>query len=287
MNKSLGIFFIVCLISIRAIFAQDSNTDTKIKSKKSYLTDTGHWTIEIPIWVPGFRGEFAFGDVKIEGEDGTDPLPEHPIEPPEFGDVFKRLFKSNFSLNYFFLSSVSYTNKRFYSELDMFSGAVGEELVFRYNNQSLVSAKAHSDLLRLSAGYQLYRHSLFSDKARYLLYGYGGMRLHNFKVESNLDNTGISLKIDPLWIEPILGLRNEINFDYWQLIIQADMGSFGVNDNFSYQLNFYAYYRISNLLSIKAGWNSWLSKYQDRFKNDDLELKVHLAGPVTALVFNF
>ncbi len=287
MNRSTCIFFILCLISIQTIYAQGSNPDGKVKNKKSYLTDSSHWTIEIPIWIPGFRGEFAYGEVEIEGEDGTDPVPGHPIEPPRFGDVFKRLFKTNFSLNYFFLTSVSYTHKRFYSELDLFSGTVGEDLKFRYNDKSLVNAKAHSDLFRLSAGYEFYRHSLFSDKAKYLLYGYGGIRLHNFKVESNLDNTGISLEIDPLWIEPLLGLRNEINFDYWQFIIQADMGSFGINDKFSYQLNFYAFYRISNLLSVKAGWNSWYSNYQDRFKNEDLVLKVHLAGPVAALVFNF
>lgn len=287
MNKSLSIFFIFCLISIQTIYAQDSIPDAKVKSKKSYLTDTGHWTIEIPIWIPGFRGEFAYGDVELEGEDGTDPVPEHPIEPPKFGDVFKRLFKTNGSLNYFFLSSISYSNKKFYSEIDLFSGTVGKDLKFRYNDESLVSANAHSDLFRLSAGYELYRHPLFSDKGRYQLFGYGGVRLHNFKIESNLDDTDITLKIDPLWIEPILGVKNEIKLDYWQFVIQADVGSFGINDKFSYQLNFYAFYRISNLLSVKAGWNSWYSNYHDRFKNEDLVLKVHLAGPVAALVFNF
>jgi len=31
------------------------------------------WSLELPLWVPGFAGEFAYGDVSIEGEDGSDP----------------------------------------------------------------------------------------------------------------------------------------------------------------------------------------------------------------------
>jgi hypothetical protein len=287
MIKRLVIFFIICLISIQAIHSQDSISYSNIKKKQSYRTDSSHWTIEIPIWIPGFRGEFAYGDVELEGEDGTVPVPEHPIEPPKFGDALKRIFNTKGSLNYFFIGSFSYTNKRFYSELDLFSGTVGEKLKFIYNNNTLVGAKIHTDLFRLNAGYTLLRRPVFSEKADYLLYGYGGIRFHNFKIESNLDNIGKTLKIDPLWIEPIVGLNNVIKIDYWQFVAQADMGSFGIEDKFSYQLNLFAFYRISNLLSVKAGWNSWYSNYHDRFKNEDLVLKIHLAGPVAGLVFNF
>lgn len=142
-------------------------------------------------------------------------------------------------------------------------------------------------MLRFSIGYNFFHRPLFSNKALYQLYGYSGIRLHNFKVESNLDNLGKTLKVSPLLIEPILGLKNEIKLNYWQFVIQADMGSFAINDKVSYQLNLFVFYRISNLLSIKGGWNSWYVNYNDRFKNEDLLIKVHLAGPVAALVFNF
>ena len=281
------ILSILCVILTQAIGAQNSISETTKKKKQSYLNDSGHWTIEIPVWIPGFRGEFAYGDVELEGEDGTDPVPENPIEKPGFGDVFKRLFKTSGSLNYFFVSSVTYTNKKFYSEIDLFSGTVGESLKFRYNNEGLVGAKVHSDLFRLSAGYELYRRSIFSEKASYVLYGYSGIRFHNFKVKSDLNNMDRPLIIDPLWIEPILGFRNEINLKYWQFEFQADMGSFGISDKFSYMFNFHAFYRISNLISFKGGWNSWYSNYKDRLRGESLKLKVHLAGPVAAVVFNF
>lgn len=280
----------VCLIiaTIGSSFAQDSIPAPTKKKKQGFLLDDRHWTIEIPMWIPGFRGEFAYGDVELEGEDGNEDLtPENPIEKPGFGDAFKRLFKTSGSVNFVFVTSVSYTNKKFYADLDMFSGTVGADLLFRYSNKELVSVSAHSSLSRLSAGYQLYERPFFSDKARYKLFGYTGIRLQYFKLSSDLDRVGRTLKFDPLWIEPTLGVINELSFNSWQFIVRADMGSFGIDDKFSYMLNIHAFYRISSLLSFKLGWNAWYVKYNDLFRDESLKLKVHLAGPAGALVFNF
>ncbi|MEA3478027.1 MAG: hypothetical protein U9R60_07600 [Bacteroidota bacterium] len=43
------------------------------------------WSIEIPLWIPGFRGDFAYGDIDLEGEDGTDP--GDPENPPGGGNI--------------------------------------------------------------------------------------------------------------------------------------------------------------------------------------------------------
>lgn len=287
MKSRTLILFILCLIITQTLGAQDSIPETLIDTKQSFLTETRKWAIEIPIWIPGFRGEFAYGDVDLEGEDGWLPTPENPIEKPGFGGVFKRLFKSGWDLNYFFVTSVAYNNKKFYSELDLFSGTVGLSLKFRLNNKELVNAAIHSDLFRINAGYQLFEHPVLKDKAKYELFAYTGVRVQSFTLTSELDGIGKTLSVDPLWIEPVLGLRNELSFDYWKFVIQADIGSFGVDDKFSYMLNVNTFYRISNLLSLKLGWNAWYVNYNDRFKDESLKLKVHLAGPVGALVFNF
>ncbi len=287
MKIRVFIFFILCFIVPQTLSAQDTIPEPGKKKKQSFLTETRHWAIEIPVWIPGFRGEFAYGDVALEGEDGNDLTPENPIEKPSFGHGFKRLFKTGLDLNYFFVTRVSYTNKKFYSEFDLFSGTVGTSLKFRYNNKELVSANVHSDLSRLYAGYQLYEHSLFKNKAKYNLHGYGGIRVQNFKLTSDLDRISRTLKIDPLWVEPVVGVRNELVFNYWKFVVQTDMGSFGIDDKFSYMLNLNLFYRISNLLSFKMGWNAWYVNYNDRFKDESLKLKVYLAGPTSALVFNF
>ena len=88
----------------QTIVAQDSIPESGSKKKQSFLTETRHWNIEIPVWIPGFRGEFAYGDVELEGEDGSDLTPGNPIEKPDFGGAFKRLFKTGWDLNYFFLT---------------------------------------------------------------------------------------------------------------------------------------------------------------------------------------
>jgi len=281
------IFIILLAILGQNIVAQDTIPNFRKKKKQSYLSDTRKWNIEIPIWIPGFRGEIAYGDVELEGEDGWDPIPEHPFEPPNFGDTFKRFFKLKGNLNYFFVTSVAYQNKRFYGELDIFSGTIGSKIIYKYNNQELVSAKIHSDLARLNVGFLLLNRDIFTNKGEYKLSAFTGIRVHNINVKSNLNHTNISLNIHPLWIEPVLGIRNEFTFNYWKFVLKADMGSFDIDDKFSYMLNFYAFHRISNLLSLKMGWNDWYVNYNNRYRNENLKLKVHLAGPVAALVFNF
>lgn len=65
--------------------------------------------------VLGFRGEFAYGDVTVEAEDGQFPgEPENPIEPPPTGEppwgngnIFSRLFTSSAYLKFFFMSRIT------------------------------------------------------------------------------------------------------------------------------------------------------------------------------------
>lgn len=281
-------YVVVLMLLIVSVCSAQNNKDKVSKKKeKSYLTDNRKWTIELPLWVPGYRGDFVYGEVEIEGEDGTLPSPEHPIAKPGFGDVFKRLFKTRFDLNYFFVTAISYENKRFYGELDMFTGTLGSSLIFRSNNHKLVSASIHADLLRLHAGYNIFEKPLLAERAKYELCGYGGIRLHHFYVKTKINDVGVSMDIEPVWIEPVLGLRNELYFKNWKFIVQGDMGSFWIDGKYSYFLNLHSYYRMSNLLSVKVGWNSWYIYYKDRFKNENLRLKTHLAGPVAAIVFNF
>lgn len=259
----------------------------EIEKKVGYLKEERKWSVELPIWIPGFRGEFAYGEAGIEGEDGTTPVPEHPIEKPGFADVFRRLFRSRFDLNYFLVLGVSYDDERFYGEIDAFTGSVGSSIIFRTFNYRLVRSSVHADLVHFKLGYNLYERTIQSTNGLYQLYGITGIRLHNFYVKAGNDEVQTYLTISPLWIEPILGARNEILYKNWKFILQGDIGNFWINDKFSYQLNIHAYYRASNLVSLKIGWNTWYINYRDKFSNDDLLLKTHLAGPIASVTFHF
>ena len=109
--------------------AQDSLTKKEIRIQESdFLIPGNPWTVEIPLWIPGFAGEFAYGDISIEGEDGI----QNPIEPGPpgsgIGDIFSRLFTTNWYLKFFYLNKVAYEQNRVKAQIDMLAGAVGRRL---------------------------------------------------------------------------------------------------------------------------------------------------------------
>lgn len=282
----LCILILLSFISSNICKAQNSNQSFNNKLQRDFLTDSSKWSIEVPIWIPGFRGEFAYGDIELEGEDGASP--ENPIEPGwKPGDNLSRIFGKNGNLNFFFMNRIAYKNKRFYSQFDAFSGSVGGKIYFRYNNVDVVKARFTTVLTRLYAGYKFVDEQSVSGKTNFNLYGYGGMRMHYVYVKSQLTGLDTQVKVEPLWVEPILGVRNELVLNRWQFIASGDIGSFNINDKFSYMVNFYAYYRLSNLLSVKVGWCGWDIKYNDKYSGEDLSLKMHLEGPASALTFHF
>ncbi len=287
MKVTVYIATILILLLSSHLYAQDSKSKGKARNKVGFLEEDRKWTVELPVWIPGFRGEFAYGQAGIEGEDGTTPKPEHPIERPDFGDVFNRLFRTGFDLNYFFVIGVSYDDQRFYGEIDAFTGSVGSSLVFRTSDYKLIRASVNADLAHIRLGYNIFERSVLSDKGKYQLYGITGTRLYSFYIKAGNNDIETYLKISPIWIEPILGARNEIIFKNWKFLVYGDIGSFWINERFSYQMNLQANYRLSNLLSFKFGWNSWYIKYRDKSGKDELLLKTHLAGPMASVSFCF
>lgn len=279
------IFLLFFVLLTQLIVAQNSVSKKKNKPQKSFLNDERKWTIEVPVWIPGFRGDFTYGEVSLEGEDGV--IPENPIEKPDAGNIFNRLFKTSGSLNFFFMNKISYHNQKFFSEFDAFSGSVGGKIKFRYNNKELVQAKFSTYLFRIYAGYQLYEKRSVSENWNYKLYGYGGVRIHSVNVKSKLNGIDRKLKVTPLWSEPILGIKNDFSLKNWQFVLAGDVGHFNIDGKISYMINVCSYYRISNLLSVKAGWIDWDIKYKDSYKDEALKLKMHLSGPIAAIVFHF
>jgi hypothetical protein len=78
MHKAV-LFIFTCIFIPVIISAQDSLTKKETRILEAdFLIPGKPWTVEIPLWIPGFAGEFAFGDINIEGEDGI----QNPIEPP-------------------------------------------------------------------------------------------------------------------------------------------------------------------------------------------------------------
>ena len=286
MKISFTFFLFLSVFLALDSFSQDT-IPVNNKLHRNYLNNNGKWAIEIPIWIPGFRGEYSYGDISLEGEDGKNPKPEQPIEKPGFGDVFKRLFNTNGSLNFVFMGKASFTTDKFIVQFDGFSGNVGQSTVFRYNNKELISAHFSTNLFRLFGGYEIVDVWSNSGKLNYRLQPYGGIRYQDVNLKVDIDIIEKHADVTPLWVEPILGVRNELALKRWDFILNGDFGVWDVKNEFSFMINFATHYRISNLISLKAGWTVWNINYKKNISDEDLKIKLNLAGPSTAITFHF
>jgi hypothetical protein len=287
MTKVFILFIII--LSLPAICsAQDSLTKKEIRIQESdFLVPGNPWTIEIPLWIPGFAGEFAYGDISIEGEDGI----QNPIEPEPpgsgIGDIFSRLFTTNWYLKFFYLTKVAYEQNKVKAEFDMMAGAVGNSLVFNYNNNELVQASFRTINIRLYAAYKFVEVLGPNEKFRYEVFAYGGIRTHFQRLQSELNGTGLELDINPIWVQPLIGLENQFTWKRWLLTLQGDYGGLLSQGKQSVQLSAFAHFRMGGLTSIKLGWNHLYMDQKNEFLQQDYTVKVDLSGPVVALAFHF
>lgn len=279
------IFLLALILTNFVSVSQDSKPEKKPKLYHNYLENERKWNWEIPIWIPGFRGEFAYGDISLEGEDGTTPVPEHPIEKPKPGDIFKRLFKSQFNLNFVFMSRISFTSNKFHTQIDGFSGSVGRSTIFRTNNAEIINARFNTNMYRFYCGYAVIEKWSKSGKLNYRLYPYAGIRMQDINVIADIFENKASIK--PFWIEPLIGFKNDLNLKRWQFVLNGDVGFFGSNKQFSSMINLNSYFRISNLVSVKAGWTHWYSRLNKNYLDENLKLEMNLSGPAAAVSFHF
>jgi hypothetical protein len=287
-EKIYKVSFIAMLLVwfVWGVNAQDSISTNHVKHRNNYITVNDHWLIEIPIWLPGFNGNLSYGDIYLESVDFSGS--GNPNDPGgHTSDILSRVFGMDSNLNYFFLNKIAYRNKKFYSQFDVISGSIGKSVFFQYNNADLVQMKFSIFLFRLFAGYKFYETKSNSEKWNYTLHGYGGVRIYKTYITSEFNKIDKSLEVEPLWVEPIIGVRNEFTLKKWRFLLQADVGNFNIGGKLSYMINFDAYFRINNLLSIKAGWNDLDVRFQDNYEGEELKLKMHFSGPALALTFHF
>ncbi len=284
--KNLFLIVIVFLIFGQTI-AQDTLTRKETRKLKSnFILNEKKWSLELPIWVPGFAGYFSYGDVSVEGDDGQNPV--NPIEPPDniFDGILSRLFKANWFLRFLYLTKVSYENNRFLAVFDAMTINIGSSIKFRSNENSLVDAKFGVSYGRLIGGFEFYEYNKVN-RFRYELFGYIGARIYYHSIATNINNTGVEINISPLKMSPVIGIYNQFTFKRWQIILQGDLGSTFDKNNHSTQISLWTYYQIGKLNSLKLGWNHLYYKTKGKFLRDDYQINATFSGPTIGLAFHF
>jgi hypothetical protein len=271
------------------IRAQETITKKEIrKQQASYLLSGRPWTIEVPLWIPGYAGSFAYGDVSIEGENGVDP--QNPYEPPPggvIGKIISRLFTDEWYLNFFFLTKIAYEKNKFLAQIDALSGSVGESVKFNYNNNLVVQANYRTTNIRIFGGYRFENAITSNQKFRYELFAYVGARTHFQKIYSNLDGVINMLDINPKWIEPLIGLQNQLTWKRWYVVLQGDYGGYFVESKYSFQGSGYVYFRSGKVTSLKLGWNHLVLNHSGDFLKQDYRINATFSGPSMGIAFHF
>jgi len=271
--------------------AQDSLSRREYRIQQAnFLVPNRPWTLEIPLWLPGFIGEFGYGDISIEGEDGS--IIVNPIEPPPpsgggIGNILSRLFTTNWYLKFFFLTRVAYEQDRIKGQFDIITGAVGSSVIFNYNNKELVQANFLSMMLRLYAGYKFLEFTGPNEKFRYEAFAYAGMRTYIQRLRSELNAGNFELDITPVLIESIIGLENQFTWKRWMMTVHGDYGSLFTHDRNSFQFGVSGSFRMGRATSIKLGWNHLYVNLNDTFLGIEYRTKMTLSGPVVALALHF
>lgn len=287
--KKYILLLVLLFLAMVSTNAQDTLTKKEYrKQQKNFLLSDKSWTLEVPLWIPGFAGEFVYGDVTLEGEDGVDP--ENPIEPPpggSIGKILSRLFTQNWYLKYFYLTKISYENKDFLVQMDGAGGEIGNSVKFNYNNKEIVQSNFRTLNFRFLVGYRFIDVHARNKKFRYELYGYLGARLHFQRIYSDLNRVINKLDINPVWAEPVFGLQNQFSWKKWFLVVQGDYGGFFINSRYSLQLTTQVFYRTGRFVSFKLGWNHLRLNHKGVFLTEDYLVSATLSGPSAGIVFLF
>jgi hypothetical protein len=257
------------------------------RSTASYAQDsvgtdfhaTTPWTITAPLWVPGFSGQFVIGDLDVEGE------PEDG-EPPGTG-IFKRLFGSNTSLEYFFVGRVRYSHDSWYGEIDSYGGRVGNSVVFLTPDFPIVSGSVRAILSRAVAGYLMMAGQGRRRGVRDVRF-YFGVRHTSTRVRATFERTSLTVDKTVSWVDPLVGVDVPIVLGHkWLFRFRGDIGGFGIKSRFVWSAAADVHFRPSRLIDLGAGWNVIDVYYRGNVKDERVTLDYLLMGPQLSIGFRF
>ena len=259
----------VLLLSALDVVAQDS------KAEKYYTNKDRNWFVEIPVWIPGVRGQIAYGDFELV--------------PPDEDDrrEFERL-RSDTGLKFYFVGLLSVEFDRFWIQLDTYSGKASSAFscVSKSGSKEKVLAVANvqGTIPRLVSGYTVFEKSTEKD-FRIALTPYLGLRYVNFQLQSAILDSANIIDVRLDWFEPIIGLYLPIMYKRFKIDTQADYGLTGSNNSWSISSRYR--YRISKLVDVALGWNLVILNYTGVVNDQILASRIQLFGPTAGVGFRF
>ena len=270
MDKRLSVFLLCSVLVFPA-----SPAETSGRSSPDAVIETDpNWTITIPLWLPGFRGQFTIGDLEVGGGSPGGP---------EFG----RLFANDVKLNLFYMGAVAYAPTRWRLHGDIFGGDFTNDVIFTLTDETVVSARVRPTIPRLHVGYRVLDRSR-SESAIQRVRGwvYAGVRYYDVKAEVDVSEGTESLTAR--WADPIVGARIPVDLSSrWWVELSGDVGGFGVGSKFCWTILAGITYRISQLVSLTLAYNVLDVDYSGTVGSEDFRWKARVGGPGLGIRFTF
>jgi hypothetical protein len=269
-RKRLSVFLLLSVIAFPASPAEASET-----SSSGSLIDTDRkWTITIPLWIPGYRGQFTIGDIEVGGGSPAGP-------------GLGRLFASDVQIRFFFMGSVAYEWNRWRVSGDIFGGSFTDDVIFTLNDATVVSASLLPVVIRAHLDYRVLDHS-WDESATPRVRGwvYAGVRY--FDVQTEVDVSQQTERLTARWADPIVGARIPVDLSsHWWVELSGDMGGFGLGSEFSWTTYAGLTYRVSQLFSLTLAYSLLDVNYAGTVGSREFRWKAHIGGPGLGIRFAF
>lgn len=258
---------IVSLLVWNSVCAQaESKFYSNLKSK---------WLLEIPLWVPGFRGQLSYGDIYLNSS------------TPKDKEELERIDKDP-GLEFYFVGRASFRYQKLWIQADGFSGSVGNTFTFAPPRseleKELVYLSATGTMPRIILGYSVWSKN-FNKHTSIEIVPYTGLRYIYIQFESEISQTSQQIDLVSKWFEPLIGVSVPFNYKRFRFEIQGDWG--GNSAKNSTMINSYLKYRISRLVDTKLGWTSLYSRHKAVVEDELLNFTINLHGPTLGVGFNF
>jgi len=235
------------------------------------------WTITLPLWIPGYRGQFAVGDIDVDGESGGG----------SGWGFMERLFDNKVKLNFAFMGAANWERDEWRIYGDIFGGKFTDDVIFKLTDETVVSATVQPIIPTLHVDYQILRRSWGNPETQQVRVSvYGGLRYYDVRLEVDVLQRKQSL--EDYWADPILGVWIPVDLSRrWLVEASADIGGFDVGSKLSWRIFAAASYRASPLLSFSLGYNILDVDYRDTVGSQDFVYRVTVGGPMAGIHFNF
>lgn len=108
------------------------------------------------------------------------------------------------------------------------------------------------------------------DCPQYFVDLYAGLRYNKLSLDFEFERTGPVLEVDREvsvdrdWADPIIGARTQWNLkEHWFLAAEGDIGGFGVNSDFTWNLQGTVGYNFTEMFSMELGYRYFDTDYED------------------------